>query len=229
MRACLWVLFCWTSFSVVADPGESLSIDKAKVPNDKTVLVQNDDRVRFGDIATSMGSQLYVRVNKISKSTMIPGYLEVPFPNASFASKALGLEHLTIEKATPIELKIIAPCKASDVRTRLLNMGLAIKVSGSVATIQKHDLVTPSEITKAISRIFNVPLERLKPPVDSADGFIHINLMDGSFDKNQIESGFLRMAREDFVDTTAIDHQDQTEPELMDIKGLHAVMRCQDS
>jgi len=76
------------------------------------VLIQNHTNVTFGDIASTLGRKLSVRVGKISKSQYLPGFVVVPFPKPHYVTNALALKTLTIQSRTSQEIQLeIRPCR----------------------------------------------------------------------------------------------------------------------
>src|SRR5579872_198446 len=70
------------------------------------VLVQNHTNVTFGDIASTIGRKLSVRVGKIQKSIYVPGFVVIPFPNPHYVTKTIEMGHLTVQHRLPVDIKL---------------------------------------------------------------------------------------------------------------------------
>ncbi len=82
------------------------SQETALVPeNDYAVLVEDNTRITFNDIAVTLGRALSVRVGKITSSTYVPGFVKVPLTKTSLVDRALNLKELVILRG-PESLKV---------------------------------------------------------------------------------------------------------------------------
>lgn len=64
---------------------------------DNTISVQNHSDVTFGDMATTLGRILKVRVGRIEKDEHLPGFVKIPLPGPVHVRASIDLVHLTIK------------------------------------------------------------------------------------------------------------------------------------